>query len=167
MLKMGVQIPSRSPMKNLGIDIGHTIVGSRIVGDRYHVESNCFEVVAKLVAQFDNTYLVSKVNSTQRERSLQWLKDSEFFTKTGIKQDNLYYCFDRRDKAIFVRALDITHFIDDRAEVLYHLDEPVNKYLFNPENFDVAKYGEHLKNTTHVSSWTDIEKLLCGQTGMK
>lgn len=146
-------------MKNLGLDLGRTIVGQR-GGDRTYVEPKAFEIIKKLTKEFDNTYIISRVNEEQRERSLNWLKEVNFFEETGIDKENLYYCWERKDKSIFVRALEITHFIDDRAHVLFYLDEAVNKYLFNPEPFELAKYQDSLKNTTVVQNWTEIEKLL-------
>jgi hypothetical protein len=145
---------------NLGIDLGWTIVGNRDTGDRYELAHNAFEVIKAIKPYFNDVYIISKVNSEQKERSLKWIKDVDFFNSTGISPNNLYYCFERRDKAIFVRGLGITHFIDDKAEVLSHLDKDVAKVLFNPNEDDLTKYKNKLFNTWVTKDWLEIANLL-------
>lgn len=147
-------------MRNLGIDLGWTIVGNRVTGDKYEVQSACFTTILRLTKYFDNVYIISKVNSTQKESSLKWIESVEFFNKTNIKPENLYYCFERKDKAIFAKGLGITHFIDDRAEVMYHLDKSIVKILFNPDPIHVEKYRGKLFNTTITNDWSQIPRLL-------
>lgn len=145
--------------KTLGIDLGNTIVGSRERNDRYYVEPRCFEIINKLEKIYD-IYIISKVNSEQRERSLKWLQESNFFIKTGVNPNNLFYCFERKDKAIFSKALNIDIFIDDRCQVMQYLDDRILKLLINPETTDLEKYKDKLINTQLVKSWEEIEKIL-------
>ena len=74
-------------MNNLGIDLGNVIVGKRQEGSKpFDVPpiDGAFEVISKLVKLFDDTYIVSRVNSEQRERALVWLETHDFYNKTGI-----------------------------------------------------------------------------------
>ena len=151
-------------MKNIGIDLGGTIFSKTNEDTKeqeIYIFPNSFKILSKIVEKFDNVYIISRVNSQQRERSLAWLNSSEFFKKTGISPNNLFYCFDRRDKAIFGKALELTHFIDDRPEVLIHLNENIFKILFAPKlkNFDDSNLF-NLTNYKVVNSWMEIDEVL-------
>lgn len=138
----------------IGIDLGKTIVKmpEKIPFD------NCFDILAYW-AKYHEIFIISRVNSDQKERSLKWLKDFNFFELTGIKKDNLYYCFDRRDKSLFVKALNIELFIDDRPEVLSFMDKNVRKILFNPIHKDKIDFWGEIKehNMELVSNWKQIK----------
>jgi hypothetical protein len=146
-------------MNNLGIDLGRTIKGSTSYDG---VFENAFEVIQKLHSKFDNIYIISRVNSEQRERALLWFIDTNFFQQTGIDSLNVYFCWDRRDKALFVKALNINVFIDDRPTVLMHMDDGVKKILFNPSEIDTLGYSDAIvdKNMTIAKNWLEVEKLL-------
>jgi len=45
----------------------------------------------------------------------------QFWTATGVAPDHLRFCLERRDKALHCHELGVTHFIDDRLDVLEHL----------------------------------------------
>lgn len=62
-----------------------------------------------------------------------------FFERTGIPPDNLRFCIERSQKAGHCASLGITHFIDDRADVLDHLEGVVlHRYLFGPQRKPVG-----------------------------
>ena len=147
-------------MYNLGLDLGRTIKGP--TGSYDAAFDNAFEVIAELVKQFDETYIVSRVNSEQKMRAHIWFEQVDFFNKTGIKPENVYFCFDRRDKAIFVRGLGITVFVDDRPTVLMHMDHTVKKVLFNPWHEDVKQHWDviHEQRMTLVNNWLEVKDLL-------
>ena len=148
---------------NLGIDLGRVIVGPRIKGTESFISrpmENSFEVISKLVKKFNNTYIVSRVNDAQRERAIKWLEDNNFYSLTGIPKENVYFCFDRRDKHIFVRGLNINVFIDDRLDCLLPMDGKVIKILFNPEEQDLDKHKDIKHDSRIVNNWLEIEKLI-------
>ena len=105
-----------------------------------------------------NTYIISRVDTDQRIRAINWLNDHDFYSKTGIKQTDVYYCFDRKDKAIFVRGLGIDAFIDDRPDVLMCMDNKVDKILFNPYAGDMETYKNDIEinNMLIVRDWNRI-----------
>lgn len=139
-------------MLNLSIDLGNTITSKKEVYP--HIFPNAIEVISKLRSKFDKIYIISRVNSEQRERALEWFEDTNFLVKTGINPLNVYFCFDRRDKAIFCRALEINCMIDDRIDVMRHLDYHINKLIFNP-NRDF-EFLENMANYTIVKNWAEI-----------
>lgn len=140
-------------MKNLGIDLGN------VVFRKGEVVPDAFETIQKLVPQFTNVYIVSRVNFDQKERSLAALKITRFFEFTGIPPENLYYCFERRDKAVFQRGLNIRFFIDDRYDCLAPMENWVTKILFNPDATDLQKFQDNQPfNMGLVRDWREVEK---------
>jgi len=150
-----------------GLDLGNCIVGRRQKNEGSFESmpiDGMFDILPKLVKRFSNTYIISRVNSEQRERSLLWLEKYDFFNRTGIDKNNLYYCFERRDKALFVKALNIRIFIDDRPNVLTPMGDDVRKILFNPTESDMVKHCDEIKNAKNlviVRNWKEIEEYLC------
>lgn len=104
--------------------------------------------------------MISKVNSQQKEIVERWLSEVDFFNKTGVKPENLYFCFERRDKAIFVKALNIQIMIDDRTEVMANLNPLVIKFLLDPEPSEYEQHKDKLTNCKLVKDWFEIEKLI-------
>ena len=141
----------------IGLDIGNTIVSS--TGGERIIFPYAFEVIRELTKS-NEVYLISRVNSEQRERSLKWLADTNFFNATGVAPNNLFYCFERRDKAIFVKALGIDVMVDDRPSVMSEMDDRVFKILFRPLKKDVLDLKKPLFNSVIVEEWNDISKLL-------
>jgi hypothetical protein len=147
-------------MKNLGIDLGRTVVGPKSEGSKAF--ENSFEVINKLTKLFNNTFIISRVNSEQRERAINWLEEKDFYNLTGIKKENVYFCFDRKDKCIFVQGLNIDWFIDDRPDVLIPMKNEINKILFNPWEGDLEKHLDQInemKNLTIVKNWKQIAEI--------
>lgn len=147
-------------MNNIGIDLGNTIVGNGQLNNKTYVDPDCFNVLKLIIKNFDNVYIISRVNSEQRDHSLKWLAESDFFNKTGIKRENLYYCWERRDKAIFAKALNCSIFIDDQPEVIYNLDKNIYKLLINPTEIELNKYKDKLFNYDIVNNWIHIKERL-------
>lgn len=69
-----------------------------------------------------------------QEKSRLWLRHHRFFELTGIAPENLRFCLERPQKADHCRKLGITHFIDDRPDVLQCMNGVVeHRYLFGPQ----------------------------------
>lgn len=110
-----------------------------------------FEVVPQLVERFGGrVWLVSKARSLTQHKTRLWLAHHNFFQRTGIAPDNLHFCHHRQEKALHCRKLGITHFVDDRLDVLGHLEGIVERrYLFGKQ-----KRGVLVPDTvTHVADW--------------
>jgi hypothetical protein len=134
----------------LGIDIGRVLItaeerdarpdtsfigGSLEDALRTPPYAGMFDAVPELARRFGyRVWLVSKCGPRVQEKSRRWLQHHRFFERTGIPEANLRFCLERPQKAIHCRELGITHFIDDRADVLEHLEGIVpNRYLFGPQ----------------------------------
>jgi hypothetical protein len=145
---------------NIGIDLGYTIKGVRSDGHSNRIAPDSFRVIEDFIKRGDEVFIISKVTSEQKERAETWLKNVDFFNKTGVNPQNLYFCFDRRDKALFAKALGIQIMIDDRAEVMANLLPTVVKFLINPETDDYDRHSQRLFNCKVVTNWLEIERAL-------
>lgn len=116
----------------LGIDIGRVIISpSDGKGDTSFIQGaiedalntppydGMFEAVRRLVELFrGEVWLVSKCGPRIQDRTKRWLHHHRFFEKTGVPAGNLRFCLQRPQKADHCRELGLTHFIDDRLDVL-------------------------------------------------
>ena len=134
---------------NLGIDIGRVIIApnatddddtSFIGGTLEHALATpacegVYDVLPDLVRWYEGrVWLVSKARPRVQEKTRRWLAQQQFFERTGIASHHLRFCQERSEKAVHCRELAITHFIDDRADVLRHLEGIVaHRYLFGPQ----------------------------------
>jgi hypothetical protein len=114
--------------------------------------AGAYDMIASLVTLFDGrVWIVSKCGERIQERTLQWLDYNEFWTKTGVSPDNVRFCRQRPEKAIHCKRLGITHFIDDRRDVLGHLRGLVDHlYLFGHQKAEAPDW------VTHTLTWGDV-----------
>jgi hypothetical protein len=149
----------------IGIDIGKVIMAPVKGGkaDTSFLSGNlekamqtqpsqgAFEGVKALTAAFGGrAWLISKAGPTVQHKTKLWLRHWDFFAATGLPQDHLRFCPERPQKASHCRQLKITHFIDDRLDVLETLRGGVpHLYLFGeqPRLEQVPAWA------THVADW--------------
>lgn len=114
----------------LGVDVGRVI----IAGDgpdtsflgvsdddamRAPAMEGAFESLARLVALYEGrVWLVSKCGERVQQRTRRWLAHHGFFEATGLRQDRVRFCRERREKAPICAELRVTCFVDDREDVL-------------------------------------------------
>ena len=96
---------------------------------------HAFESVRELVEAFDGqAWLISKAGPNVQYKTKEWLKCWNFFDQTLLPRKNLRFCLRRPDKAGHCKQLKITHFVDDRLDVLEHLNGRVEHlYLFGEQ----------------------------------
>ena len=128
----------------LGVDIGGVIIDrvnddsdTSFFADGY-LESTAvvgaFAALARLNAErfHGEIYLVSKCGRRIEARTREWLRHHGFWEAVGLPDDQVRFCRRREEKALIAADLGITHFIDDRLEVLSYLTGVPHRYLFNP-----------------------------------
>ena len=153
----------------LGIDVGGVIIDrindktdTSFFGNNYLATTACpdaFESISKLTRVtfgIDNVYLVSKAREKTERRTREWLEHHRFYEITGIKPENVHVCKERDGKAPICKDLGITHFIDDRLEVLGYLTTVDNLYLFQGRSREIEKNKEHLGRVIQVNNWLDV-----------
>jgi hypothetical protein len=153
-------------MARLGIDIGRVIVGPVVGGvadtsflgtrleEAIHTPpaEGALEAIADLVPRFEGAWLVSKCGESVQRKSLAWLAHHRFWERTGIPRQNVRFCLKRPDKAIHARQLGLTHFVDDRVDVLRHLRGLVpHLFLFGEQERPAPDW------VTPLVTWADAE----------
>ncbi len=111
-----------------------------------------FDAVRDLVELFDGeAWLVSKCGKTVQDKTKRWLRHWDFYGETGLRPENLRFCLKRPEKAGHCKQLKLTYFIDDRLDVLEHLEGIVpNLYLFGEQ-----KTNDFPGWLTHVPNWAE------------
>ncbi len=132
-----------SPVAVLGVDLGGVVIG----GDSNEDTSfwggrpmetpqiaGAIDALRRLHKLFaGRVFVVSKAGPRVEALSRQWLEEHGFHNTIGIGADHLHFVRERADKADVCASLEITHFVDDRRDVLGHLDGVVPyRFLFAP-----------------------------------
>lgn len=157
----------------LGIDVGRVIIrpddadgadtsfigGSLEDALRTPPFEGMFDVVPRLVDAFGGrVWIVSKCGPGVQSKTLQWFDHHRFFGRTGIPRGNVRFCLQRPEKAIHCRELGITHFIDDRTDVLQAMRHVVpNRYLFGPQRKPIPA------GMQHVVSWDRVAEAMLAE----
>jgi hypothetical protein len=164
-------------MNKLGIDIGRVLIapdspdgkadtsfigGSLADAIATPPYEGMFDVVPGLVDLFGGqVWLVSKAGPRVQEKTRHWLSHHAFFERTGIPPQNLRFCLERSQKALHCGELGITHFVDDRPDVLQHLEHVVlHRFLFGPQRKPVELPGALL-----VPSWAAAQATIAACVG--
>lgn len=80
------------------------------------------EVIADLVARLQGrVWLVSKAGPRIQQLTRRWLEHQRFHALTGMPPSHVRFCRRRPEKREHASELGLTHFIDDRLDVLQHL----------------------------------------------
>ena len=157
----------------LGIDIGNVIINHRLTDkndttlheERYSTipaAEGVFETVNALNKKFDGrVFLISKCTKWAEEKILAWLKDNDFYGKTGVNPKNVFFCRERHEKDQICKENNITYFIDDRLEVLSHMVNTAQRlFLYQPDPAEIDEYRQFLPKVTMVESWKEILKVI-------
>lgn len=152
----------------LGIDIGNVITGdtdkSVLFTDKYLEVpeiKGAFQSIKILYRYFSGrVYLVSKCREQVQNKTKHWLSHHGFYKATGVQEDNVFFCHKRHEKAPICERLGVTHFIDDRLEVLGYLKTVPYKYLFHPNQREVDRNRVHLPLVTRVESWQELLEVI-------
>ena len=153
--------------ERLGIDIGGVISQFKNEG-RKNGEflksppvKNATQVIAELVEyRFGpEVYLVSKCGYAMQRDTRLWLAAQHFYDRAGIAPDHVWFCLSRGEKADIAKVLELTHFIDDRLEILSYLDMVPNKILFRPNPREVASFATALPTVSRVETWDEVRTL--------
>lgn len=164
--------PGRTRPPTLGVDVGGVIValagrdedtsffGSQPL--RTPAVAGVFDALAALTVQpfAARVHLVSKAGPKVAANTSAWLTHHDFFDRTGIPEANLHFVRERRDKAPVCQRLGVTHFVDDRLDVLAHLETVEHRYLFLGGTGGLAPDGGVPEWATVVDTWAVLVTLL-------
>ena len=155
-------------LERLGVDVGGVLIDrindgtdTSFLGGNYLQTTavpGAFEALQRLGAErFGRAiHLVSKCGEATEAKTRAWLGHHEFYEATGIPADQLHFCRKRQEKAPICLGLGISHFIDDRLEVLGYLESVPNRYLFRPDPREVERHRGHLAKVIRVDGWDEV-----------
>jgi hypothetical protein len=154
----------------LGVDVGNVIIcaaggvedtsflsGSEEEAMQTPSSQGCFEALARLCEAFEGRlWIVSKAGPRVAARTLRWFEATRFFEITGIDPRHVRFCRERREKREHCVELGVTHFVDDRVDVLKHLLGLVPAlFLFGPDAPARAPAGMQ-----GVTGWSKAERAI-------
>lgn len=151
--------------KALGVDIGGVLIDrandhtdtSFFSGNYLKTTAvpGAFEAIAFLNKGVfkDSVFLVSKCGLNTQRKTLEWLTHNGFYDQTGLTPAKVHFCFERAEKEIICKRLGVTHFVDDRLEVLSYLHSVPNRYLFQGSQGEVYKFSAHLSMVKQFEDW--------------
>lgn len=167
-------IMDRSTSHRIGVDIGRVIIGPVVNGradtsflgsrleDALHTPpaAGAIEGVAALVALTDGqAWLVSKCGPTVQAKTRAWLDHHQFWARTGMPRGHLRFCLKRPDKAVHARELGLTAMIDDRVDVLVHLDGIVReRLLFGEQDRPAPAWARVVRDWAAVGAWAQSQR---------
>jgi hypothetical protein len=128
--------------------------------------SGALEAIPNLVALLEHrVHIVSKAGPKIAGLTRQWLGARGAVGPEGIDPANVHFVRKRPDKHPVCDALGVTHFVDDRLDVLQHLTSVDRRYLFT------GGLGENEPPRTTpdgvivVSDWSGLVGLLMRDVG--
>jgi hypothetical protein len=99
--------------------------------------------------------IVSKCGPRTEAKTRLWLAHHGLLKTLGLDAGALHFCRERRDKGPICKRLGVTHFIDDRLDVLVHLTTVPHRFLFGPQKAGVTTPG-----VTPALTWRDVAAAL-------
>jgi hypothetical protein len=164
-------MPEEHTMK-LGIDVGRVLIspgdesrpdtsfigGSHENALRTPPYPGMFDTLPGIVARFaPHVWIVSKCGARVQQRTRDWFEHHRFFARTGIDPANVRFCLERPQKALHCAELGITHFVDDRVDVLQAMRGVVReRILFGPQR----RSPDAREGLRHVAGWSELGELL-------
>jgi carboxypeptidase C (cathepsin A) len=153
--------------KALGVDIGNVIINNRF-NYLNTLDESGYAALPEVDSAFDSlktlnqyfsgeVYLISKCTPWAEEQILKWLEKHNFYSKTGVNKQHVHFVREKQEKDVICKKLGITHFIDDRLEVLSHMiNSTPNLFLFQPDETEVTAFSQFLPHIQRVESWDEI-----------
>lgn len=154
----------------LGVDIGGVIID---LGDYQSLDRDPTEgaplreivgsraALRRLSAEiFERVHLVSACSPATAAITRRRLRENGFCNDTGIGVESMRFCRLRTEKAAICAELGVTHFVDDRLEVLSSLRSVPFRYLLGADPDEVREFSSSLSLVTQVNSWESLVGLL-------
>ncbi len=113
----------------IGIDIGNVIIGgggddTQFFGDDYLATPEVAGAASSIypLGVDHEIHLVSKCGPKVERRTMEWLKHWAFIPSFILPTQRIHFVRKRHLKAPMAQALELDIFIDDREDVLVHME---------------------------------------------
>lgn len=147
----------------LALDIGGPIIdcrsGSTLAEYQAAPETpDAIPCLAWLVKakRFRRVLLISQCSPELERVKRQWFTLKDVFYRTELDPDSVYYCRKSEEKAQICRMNGVTHFADDRVEILRHALVVPHLYAFNPDLAEFERHPELRGTITVVKDWPEL-----------
>ena len=156
--------------KRLGIDVGGVLTRKGGKADTFLFGPNylnapavdgAIDAVIELAQSppfKGNTFIISKCGHKVECRTRDWLKAKNI--DLYIPETNWHFCKKRHEKAPIAEDLGLTHFVDDRLEVLSYMTSVKKRFLFQPEADEIEPRKHMLPQVQIVENWRELLKIL-------
>lgn len=154
----------------MGVDVGGVIIdGARNDGTDTSLHSvrylettavpGAFDALRRLTAERfgEGLFVISKCGPDVQRRTLEWMTHHHFFARTGIAPSRIHFCRAQCEKGSLCADLGITHYVDDRIEVLMYLTTVPHRYLFRPDEREVQRFARALPEVRRrMEGWDEV-----------
>jgi hypothetical protein len=121
---------------------------------------DAFRVIAELERLLEGRlHLVTHAGPRIESLSRQWLQHTGFWARTGMDPARLHVVRERPHKAPVCIELGITHFVDDRVDVLAHLTT-VRRRHWLVEGGEPAAPADAPMWALRSTSWAQLRRRL-------
>lgn len=158
--------------KVLGVDVGGVIIDRQndradtsFFGPNYlHTPATegVFETLQRASELGFIVHVVSKCGQNTQRKTLEWLAYHNFYQRTGVDPVRVHFCRTRPQKAPICTAQGITHFVDDRLDVLEYLADVGELFLFRPNPEDGQRWRTSGHRSRLVTSWAQVLSQIAG-----
>lgn len=159
----------RTPV--LGLDVGGVLVDrvaertdTSFFGDHpmdTPAVAGALEAIPQLLERFEwRVHIVSKAGPKISALTSQWLGLHGVTGRDGIPLGNVHFVRKRPEKHPICERLGVTHFVDDRLDVLGNLTTVDHRYLFTGGLGDHAPPTQIPGWATAVDTWSRLIGLL-------
>ncbi len=111
----------------IGIDIGNVIIGGEGADTQFFTEDYLKTpelegswAALSMLRKTHELHIISKCGPVTEEKSLKWLDVNGFFW--SLRMHRIHFVRKRELKAPMAQALQLDIFIDDREDVLVHME---------------------------------------------
>ena len=127
-----------------------------------HITTGIVEAIGTLVGDYEpeNAFVISKCRPGVDVRTRQIFRHINFYERTGISPDNVYFCQDREGKVPIADELELTDIVDDRLEIgglLLRGAGVENFCLFRPSDEEVTRYTSAYGSLDYHTAYTSEE----------
>src|SRR5690606_31215811 len=104
----------------------------------------------------ENVFIVSKVGKGWEADTKNWI-DTHILRKTDFREQHVFFCAQRSEKAPICQDLELTYFVDNRMDVLLHLPFIPHLYLFQPSPSEVESITANRPKVEYTAdTWPDL-----------
>jgi hypothetical protein len=154
------------PRRGIGVDIGGVVIDhatseALLQGQFDAVREvpgavNTLRWLHRVGGYERGVHLVSRCGAEVEAATLACFDARDVWGRTGLPRDHVHFVRTTVDKAEVARALGVSHFVDDRLDVLRSMPDVANRYLFAPTPEFADRAATEDPTIRRVDSWVEL-----------